>query len=171
MSPASEIVWWGALKGRTLSSPSFGARSPATLHTAETSIASSSARGGRIVGSRRASSVFPAPGGPIMRTLGASEGEGREVGDHGGLAAVGGGEEEAVEPLAAAGERDGQHAAHRLDLAVEGELADQEETLEGVTLHQSRGSEDSQGDREVEGGTFLSEIRGGKADRDALHGA
>ncbi len=111
----------------------------------------------------------PFAGQPLDRFAQASKGEGREGGDVGGLAAVGGGEEEAVEPLAAAGERDRQDAPHRLDLTLERELADPYKAAERLALHQSRGGEDSQRDREVEGSTFLAEIRWGQADSNAFH--
>ena len=65
--PAAETVWWGARNGRRVTRPSGGS-SPATLQIRLTSIASPSVRGGRIVGSRRARSVLPVPGGPISST-------------------------------------------------------------------------------------------------------
>src|SRR5438552_336637 len=67
-SAASEMEQWGARTGRLVTSgrPS---RRPATLWIIVTSIASSSASGGRIDGRRRASMVLPEPGGPMSSTL------------------------------------------------------------------------------------------------------
>src|SRR5438552_5972243 len=67
-SAAWEMEQWGARTGRLVTSgrPS---RRPATLWIIVTSIASSSASGGRIDGRRRASMVLPEPGGPMSSTL------------------------------------------------------------------------------------------------------
>ena len=63
------MVWCGARNGRVRQSPLRGASKPATLQIVEISIASSVVRGGKIPGSRRASIVFPPPGGPRRITL------------------------------------------------------------------------------------------------------
>ncbi len=68
INPASEIVWWGARKGLSPTTP-LPFKSPETLKICVTSIISSKVRGGSMVGNLRASIVFPAPGGPIKRTL------------------------------------------------------------------------------------------------------
>ena len=65
--PDAEIVWWGARNGRFITSPPRAR--PATPCTLVISIASAIVGGGRIPGSRRASIVLPAPGGPTMRRL------------------------------------------------------------------------------------------------------
>ncbi len=68
-SPGEEMVWCGARKGRRTTSGSPGGSSPATLWMRVISIASSRVSGGMMPGSRRASMVLPAPGGPVMSTL------------------------------------------------------------------------------------------------------
>ena len=65
--PCGEMVWWGERNGRSrASSP---APSPATLCTRVMSRASAKSGGGRMPGTRRASIVLPAPGGPTMSRL------------------------------------------------------------------------------------------------------
>src|SRR5918996_344806 len=66
-SPCAEIVWCGARNGRWVAS--FPFPRPAALCICVTSSASSNVGGGRMPGSRRASMVFPAPGGPIISRL------------------------------------------------------------------------------------------------------
>ena len=68
MSAAAESEWWGARNGRRADGASPGVTRPATEWIATTSSASASPNAGRIVGSRRASIVFPVPGGPTMST-------------------------------------------------------------------------------------------------------
>ena len=58
-------VWCGARNGRDRSSPPPGGSMPATEWIVVTVSASSKESGGRSPGSRRASIVFPAPGGPL----------------------------------------------------------------------------------------------------------
>src|SRR5258705_73340 len=69
IDPGPDVVWWGARKGLSRTSPCPAESRPATLHTAVISIASSRARGGRRVPRRRASMVLPAPGGPSISRL------------------------------------------------------------------------------------------------------
>lgn len=107
---------------------------------------------------------------PLDRFAEAPERERREVPDHRGLAAVGGGEQKAVEAFAPAGQGDREHAPHGMDLAVQRQLADQEKPAQRVPLHEPRGGEDPEGDGEVEGRAFLSEVGWREAHRDALHG-
>src|SRR5205809_8121226 len=64
ISPASEIVWCGARNGRRATSDSPSGSTPATEWIFVVSSASSRLIFGRMVGSRRASIVFPDPGGP-----------------------------------------------------------------------------------------------------------
>src|SRR5581483_1850264 len=66
--PASEMEWWGDLKGRAERSPALPSR-PAIECSCVTSSASARERAGRMVASRRASMVLPAPGEPTIRTL------------------------------------------------------------------------------------------------------
>ncbi len=66
---AVEAVWCGARNGGVRSSPAPGGSSPATEWMRVTSSASSSSSRGRIPGSRRASIVFPIPGGPASSRL------------------------------------------------------------------------------------------------------
>ncbi len=67
--PASLMVWCGERYGRVPTRPRESSSTPATLWMRVVSIASSRDIGGRIVGMRFASMVFPAPGGPISRML------------------------------------------------------------------------------------------------------
>src|SRR5437667_277751 len=67
ISPASEIVWCGARNGRRATSDSPSGSTPATEWIFVVSSASSRLIFGRMVGSRRASIVFPDPGGPGYR--------------------------------------------------------------------------------------------------------
>src|SRR5213594_3627917 len=69
INPASEIVWCGARNGRRATSDSPTGSTPATEWIFVVSSASSRLIFGRMVGSRRASIVFPDPGGPIIRML------------------------------------------------------------------------------------------------------
>ncbi len=62
--PGAEIPWCGARKGGVWISPAPAGSVPATEWIRVTSIASASERGARMPGSRRASIVLPAPGGP-----------------------------------------------------------------------------------------------------------
>ena len=68
-SAAVEAPWCGARNGGTVTSTVDGGRTPATEWILVTSSASSGVRGGRIPGSRRASIVFPVPGGPASSRL------------------------------------------------------------------------------------------------------
>ena len=63
------MVWWGARKGRRATRASPQGSRPATECTLVASTASRRVSGGRMLGSRRASMVFPAPGGPVNKTL------------------------------------------------------------------------------------------------------
>ena len=67
--PTAEMVWCGARNGRRTTSATPGGSTPATLCTRVTSIDSSTDSGGMIEGTRRASMVLPAPGGPTMSRL------------------------------------------------------------------------------------------------------
>src|SRR5437016_4128721 len=69
INPASEIVWCGARNGRRATSDSPSGSTPATEWILVVSSASSRPILGRIVGRRRASIVFPEPGGPIIRVV------------------------------------------------------------------------------------------------------
>ena len=65
--PEAETVWCGARNGRRVTSPP--SCWPAIDASRVTSIASAGVIGGRIDGSRRASIVFPVPGGPCRNRL------------------------------------------------------------------------------------------------------
>jgi site-specific DNA recombinase len=64
-----ETVWCGARNGRSDSKPAPAGSVPATEWIAVHSSASSNVSGGRIVPTRRASMVLPAPGGPMSNRL------------------------------------------------------------------------------------------------------
>src|SRR5262249_56771479 len=69
----------------------------------------------------------------------------------------------------AARETDGEGAAHRLNLAVERQLADDRKLAEVVpSPHAARRSQDRERDRQVESGSLLAQIRGGKIHGDAI---
>ena len=65
----ADAPWWGARKGGTETSARPGGSNPETEWMRVTSSASSRASVGRMPGSRRASIVFPVPGGPMSRRL------------------------------------------------------------------------------------------------------
>ena len=66
--PGAEIVWWGARNGRSVTSRPVP--SPAALWILrDLERLRRRSGGGRMPGSRRASMVLPAPGGPIMSRL------------------------------------------------------------------------------------------------------
>ena len=69
ISPASEMVWWGARNGRVVTNAVRSPVRPATLWMRVVSMASARVIAGRMVVSRRASIDLPAPGGPRRRTL------------------------------------------------------------------------------------------------------
>src|SRR5262245_28758982 len=69
ISPASEMVWWGARNGRVVTNAVRAPVRPATLWIRVVSMASARVIAGRMVVSRRASIDLPAPGGPSKRTL------------------------------------------------------------------------------------------------------
>src|SRR3989337_574237 len=76
------------------------------------------------------------------------------------LGRIGDGDDEGRDAVAAAGERDGQGAAHGLDLAVERELADDREGVRRAVAQGAGGGEDAEGDRQIEGGALLAEVGG-----------
>ena len=69
ISPASEMVWWGARNGRVVTNAVRSPVRPATRWIRVVSMASARVIAGRMVVSRRASIDLPAPGGPRRRTL------------------------------------------------------------------------------------------------------
>jgi hypothetical protein len=72
--------------------------------------------------------------------------------------------------VAVAGQAHGQHPAHRLDLGVQGQLADHRERRVGGTVQRARGREDAQRDRQIEGRAFLADVGRGEIDGDAVVG-
>jgi hypothetical protein len=155
--------------------------------------------GARIDGSRLASMVLPLPEGPMMRMLwppaAATSSErldeerslcsgveefadfeqrAHEVDvdtfDDGGLARVGGGDDEVLDLGGARGDGDGQHALHGAERAVEAELADEDEVREVFDREAAIGAEDAGGDGEIEAGAFFLEIGGCEVDGDARAG-
>ena len=70
VSPAIEMVWWGCRNGRFETSAVLFDKSPHTLYILDNSICSRFDSGGRMDAIRSDSMVFPAPGGPINRSLG-----------------------------------------------------------------------------------------------------
>jgi hypothetical protein len=63
ISPASEMVWWGARHGRVVTNAVRSPVRPATRWIRVVSMASARVIAGRMVVSRRASMDLPAPGG------------------------------------------------------------------------------------------------------------
>jgi hypothetical protein len=69
ISPASEMVWWGARHGRVVTHAVRSPVTPATRWIRVVSMASARVIAGRMVVRRRASIDLPAPGAPNMNTL------------------------------------------------------------------------------------------------------
>ena len=69
ISPASDMVWCGALNGLMDKNGLPFLSIPMTLYILVVSRASSKVRSGKIVGSLLAIMVFPDPGGPFMSML------------------------------------------------------------------------------------------------------
>jgi hypothetical protein len=69
ITPTAELVWWGARKGRVVTTAGRPCVRPATRGMRVVSSASARLIAGRMVARRRASIDFPAPGGPSNRTL------------------------------------------------------------------------------------------------------
>src|SRR5262249_12062632 len=86
----------------------------------------------------------------------------------GGLASVVARNEQHRDAPTSARETDGERAAHRLDLTVERELADDGEDAESVATHQTRRREDAERNRQVEGGALFADVRGREVYRDAI---
>ena len=78
------------------------------------------------------------------------------------------GDDEGRDAVPAAGERDGEGAAHGLDLAVERELADDREGVRRAVAQGAGGGEDAEGDRQIEGGALLAEVGGREVHGDAV---
>ena len=62
-------MWWGARKGRSVNRPCPGRSLPATDQMEVASSASSKVGAGKSPGTRLASIVLPAPGGPTRSAL------------------------------------------------------------------------------------------------------
>ena len=69
INPTLLMVWWGDLNGLSVTKGISGGSKLAILYNLVISIDSSKVKEGRMVGSLRASIVFPEPGGPIIITL------------------------------------------------------------------------------------------------------
>ena len=74
ISPASEMVWWGARNGRVVTNAVRPPVRPATRWMRVVSRASARVIAGRMVVSRRASIDLPAPGGRARRRCGQNAG-------------------------------------------------------------------------------------------------
>ncbi len=90
-----------------------------------------------------------------------------DAGDDGGLACVGGWDNEVVNAGGACGDGDGQHALYCAEGAVETELADEDEVGDVLDGESAVGSEDADSDGEIEAGAFFFEVSGGEVDGDA----
>ena len=90
--------------------------------------------------------------------------------DDGGLASVGGGDDEVLDASSACGNGDGQHAADGAEGAIESELADEDEVADVFDGEAAVGTDDADGDGEVEAGAFLFEVGGGEVDGDTRGG-
>ena len=90
-----------------------------------------------------------------------------DAGDDGGFAGVGGGDDEVLDAGGAGGDGDGEHALDGAEGAVEAELADQDEVGDVFDGESAVGSEDADGDGEIEAGAFFLEVGGGEVDGDA----
>ena len=113
--------------------------------------------------------MLPVRGGVEQLADFEQRGDGIDVdaGDDGGLARVGGGDDEVLDAGGAGGDGDGQHALDGAEGAVEAELADQDEVGDVLDGERAVGSEDADGDGEIEAGAFFLEVGGGEVDGDA----
>src|SRR5207249_872934 len=80
------------------------------------------------------------------------------------------GHHERVDPLAPAGQPDRERATDRLDLAVERELADDGVRSDDAILHDARGGEDAEGDRQFERRALLLDVGGRQVHGDPVKG-
>ena len=69
VSPAADTVWWGERNGRVRMSGTCFVIFPEMEYSFVVSMVSSQVISGRMEGSRLASILLPAPGGPIIRML------------------------------------------------------------------------------------------------------
>ena len=76
--------------------------------------------------------------------------------------------DERVDALPPARESDSEHSAHRLDLAVQRQLADHREGADPPVRDRAGGGEDAECDRQVERGTFLPEVGRGQVHGDPV---
>ena len=91
-----------------------------------------------------------------------------DVLNHRGFGAVGAGQDQAFQPLAPHGGRDGQRAADRLDGAVQGKLPHQQVVGEAGWLDGALSRHDSHGHGQIVAGPFLLDVRGCEVDGDPL---
>jgi hypothetical protein len=85
-----------------------------------------------------------------------------EIGDHGGFAGVFGGEEEAFSAGRFCSEGDGEGSFDRAKGSIEGEFPDDHEVTGLWEFFFLLASDHGEGDREIEGGAFFSEIGRGE---------
>ena len=88
--------------------------------------------------------------------------------DHGGLGGVGGRQHHAAAARRPGAQGDGQRAAHRPEIALETQLADDEIAVEPPGRELAAGEQDAERDREIERRACLRAIRGREIARDAL---
>ena len=84
------------------------------------------------------------------------------------LARVGGGQNHLLHAVPARGNGNGQRAAHRAQRAVQRQLAEDGGIGNGSGVHLARAGQNADGDRQVERGAFLFQIRRRKVYRDAV---
>src|ERR1019366_8237062 len=87
--------------------------------------------------------------------------------NHSGLARVGGGNHQVSDAGGPGGHGDGQHSLHRPQAAVEAQLADQQEVGDVLDVERAVGSENSDGDGQIEAGASLLDVGRGQVDGDA----
>jgi len=90
-----------------------------------------------------------------------------DTGDDGGLASVAGWDDEVVDAGGASGDGDGQHALYGAQGAIEAEFADENEVRDVFDGKGAVGTEDADGDGEVEAGALFLEVGGREVDGDA----
>ena len=142
----------------------LGVRVPA--HVGEVDLVEVPGRRAAARGSRRRDLTLAVE--VFHRVMQRGDGDGTDARDHARLGGIGGGHEQRGEALAARVQGDREHAPHRPDAPVERELAHHERAVQAPGLHEPGGAEDAHRHRQVEGRTFLAELRRGEVHGDAV---
>ena len=87
--------------------------------------------------------------------------------DDGRLARIGGGDDQVLDACGARRDGNGQHAAHCAQRAIKAKLADQDEVADVLDGESAVGTQDADGDGQVETGALFFEVGGSEVDGDA----